>query len=99
MCGAALVAGAAAGFLLPPTRQEDRLVGKTSDKVAGRFKKAGQDFFRQGRSVASRALHEAVNTAASEAEREGLTPDRLGKKFKRVFSNVRDAVAESIQED
>jgi hypothetical protein len=99
MCGAALVAGAAAGFLLPPTRQEDRLVGKTSDKVAGRFKKAGQDFFRQGRSVASRALHEAVNTAASEAEREGLTPDRLGKKFKRVFSNVRDAVADSIQED
>jgi hypothetical protein len=74
-------------------------MGKTSDKVAGRFKKAGQDFFRQGRSVASRALHEAVNTAASEAEREGLTPDRLGKKFKRVFSNVRDAVADSIQED
>ena len=99
MCGAALVAGAAAGFLLPSTRQEDRLIGKTSDKVAGRFKKAGQDFFRQGRSVASRALHEAVNVTASEAEREGLTPDRLGRKFKRVFSNVRDAVADSIQED
>jgi len=32
-------------------------------------------------------------------ETEGLTPDRLGRKFKRVFSNVRDAVAESIQED
>jgi hypothetical protein len=99
ICGAALAAGAAAGFLLPSTRQEDRLIGKTSDKVAGRFKKAGTDFFRQGRSIAGKALNEAVNTAASEAEREGLTPNRLGKKFKRVFGNVRDAVAESIQED
>lgn len=99
MCGVALAAGAAAGFLLPSTRQEDRLIGKTSDKVAGRFKKAGTDFFRQGRSIAGKALNEAVNTAASEAEREGLTPNRLGKKFKRVFSNVRDAVAESIHDD
>jgi hypothetical protein len=99
VCGAALTAGAVAGFLLPSTSQEDSLLGKTSDKVAGRFKKAGQDFFRQGRSIAGRALHEAVNATATEAEREGLTPDRLGKKFKRVFSNVRDAVAESIQED
>jgi hypothetical protein len=99
MCAVALAAGTAAGFLLPSTRQEDRLMGETSDKVAGRFKKGGKEAFRQGRTLAGKVLHEAVNASARETEREGLTPDRLGKKFKRVFTNVRDAVAEAVQED
>jgi hypothetical protein len=99
LCGVAVVAGAAAGFLIPSTRQEDRLMGKQSDKVAGRFKKGSQEAFRQGRTIAGKVVSEAVNTASKEAEREGLTPDRLGKKFKRVFTNVRDAVAEAVQED
>jgi hypothetical protein len=99
VCGVALAVGTAAGFLLPPTRQEDQLMGETSDKLAGRFKKGGKEAFRQGRAVAGRVLHEAVSASARETEREGLTPDRLGKKFKRVFTNVRDAVAEAVQED
>ena len=74
-------------------------MGKTSDKLAGRFKKGGREAFRKGRSLAGKVLHEAVNAASKETEREGLSPDRLGKKFKRVFSNVRDAVAEAVQED
>ena len=74
-------------------------MGETSDKLAGRFKKGATEAFRQGRSIAGKALNEAVSSTAKEAEREGLTPDRLGKKFKRVFSNVRDAVAEAVQED
>ena len=99
MCGVALAAGAAVGFLIPGTRQEDRLMGKQSDKLTGRFKVGTREAFRQGRTIAGKVVNEAVNTASKEAEREGLAPDRLGKKFKRVFSNVRDAVAEAVQDD
>jgi hypothetical protein len=99
LCGVALGAGLAAGFLLPSSRQEDRLMGKASDKVTGRLKKGGQEFFRQGRQIAGKVVREAVTTTTESAEREGLTPDRLGKKVKKVLSNVRDAVSEAVQED
>jgi hypothetical protein len=99
LAGVALVVGAAAGYLLPPTRQEDRLMGKASDKLTGRIRKGGKSFFRQGRSVAGKVVHEAVETTQREAEREGLTPDKLGKKVRRVLGNVRQAVAEAIEEE
>ena len=99
MCAAAFAAGAAAGFILPKTRQEDRLMGKSSDKLAGRFKSAASEMFTQGRTVASRALNEAVNTTKKEIEREGLSPDRLSKKVKRVVSHVREAVSNAVQEE
>jgi hypothetical protein len=99
MCAAAFAAGAAAGFILPRTGQEDRLLGKSSDKLAGRLKNAASEMFTQGRTVASRAIHEAVNTTKKEVEREGLSPDRLGKKVKKVFSHVREAVSNAVQEE
>lgn len=99
MCGVALAVGAAAGFMLPRTRQEDRLMGETADKVTGRLKKAMTDSFRQGRTVAGKVVHEAVNATAKEAEREGLTPDRLGKKVKRLVSHVREAVSNAVEEE
>jgi hypothetical protein len=99
MCGVALAAGLAAGYLIPSTSQEDRLMGETSDKLTGRIKKGGQAFFRQGRSIAGKVVHEAVNTTAESIEREGLAPGRLGKKVKKVFGNVREAVANAIEEE
>ena len=99
MCGLAIAVGAAAGLLLPSTRQEDQWMGESSDKVTGRLKKTGKQFFRQGRQIAGKVVSEAVNTTAKEVEREGLTPDRLGKKVKRVVSSVREAVSNAVQED
>lgn len=99
MCGLAIAVGAAAGFLLPSTRQEDQWMGQSSDKVTGRLRKTSKQFFRHGRQMAGRVVSEAVNTTAKEAEREGLTPDRLGKKVKRVVSSVREAVSNAVQDD
>lgn len=99
LCGVALAAGVAIGYMIPSTSQEDRLMGSASDKLTGRIRKGGQAFFRQGRSLAGRALSEAVSATARETEREGLTTDRLGKKVKRVLGNVRDAVANAVQEE
>ena len=94
-----MAVGAAAGFMLPRTRQEDRLMGEAADKVTGRLKKAMTDSFRQGRTVAGKVVHEAVSTTAKEAEREGLTPDRLGKEVKRLVSHVREAVSNAVEEE
>jgi hypothetical protein len=99
LAGVALAVGAAAGYLIPSTSQEDRLMGETSDKLTGRIKKGGQAFFRQGRTIAGKVVHEAVNSTAESIEREGLSPDRLGKKVKKVFGNVREAVSNAIEED
>jgi hypothetical protein len=99
MCLAALAAGATVGALLPSTRAEDGLIGETSDRLTGRAKKAGQELWSQGRTIAGRAIQEAVDTTAREIEREGLNPERLGRKVKRVASHVRDAVANAVQDD
>ena len=99
MCGVALAAGLAAGYLIPSTSQEDRLVGEASDKLTGRVKKGGQALFRQGRSIAGKVVQKTVNTTAESIEREGLAPDKLGKKVKKVLGNVREAVANAIEED
>lgn len=98
MCGIALVAGAAAGLLLPSTRQEDQWMGEASDKLTGRVKSAGQRFFRQTRSVAGRAIQEAVDTTSKELEREGLSPGRLGRKVKRIVGHVRNAVSDAVND-
>ena len=99
LAGVALAVGAVAGSLIPSTRQEDRLMGTASDKVTGRVRKVGQTFFRQGRQIAGKVVHEAVDATSKEIEREGLSPDRLGKKVKRVLGNVRQAVAEAIEDE
>jgi hypothetical protein len=98
LCGMALAVGAGVGMMLPSTRQEDRLMGKSADKVTGRIQKGGQEFFRQGRQIAGKVVSTAVSATSKEAEREGLTPDRIGKKVKRLVNNVRDAVSEAIDE-
>lgn len=99
MCGVALAAGLAVGYLIPSTSQEDRLVGEASDKLTGRVKKGGQALFRQGRSIAGKVVQKTVNTTAESIEREGLAPDKLGKKVKKVLGNVREAVANAIEEE
>jgi hypothetical protein len=40
-----------------------------------------------------------VDATEREAEREGLTPARLGRKVKRALGNVRQAVSEAIEEE
>jgi hypothetical protein len=99
LCAAALAAGVAVGLMLPPTDAEDNLMGETSDRLTGRANKAARDLWGQGRDVAGRAIREAVDTTTREIEKEGLSPDRLGKKVRRVASQVREAVANAVQED
>ena len=44
------------------------------------------------------AIKEATSAVDREAEREGLTPDRLGRKVSRVVSHVKQAVTDAVEE-
>jgi hypothetical protein len=99
LCGAALALGVLAGYAFPITKQEERLMGLVSEKVTGPIRTAGQNLLEKGRAVAGRVVQGAVDATEREAEREGLTPARLGRKVKRALGNVRQAVSEAIEEE
>ena len=94
ICASALALGAAAGLLLPSTPVEDRLIGKRADKVTRRIRSAGSKLWEQSQHVFS----EAGQAIASQAEREGLTPQRLGRKMKRIGTHVRDAITNALND-
>jgi hypothetical protein len=98
ICAAALAVGAAVGLLLPSTDLEDGLMGGAADKVNARLKKGTGGVVGQGKRAATAAIKEATSAVAREAEREGLTPDRLGRKVSRMVSHVRQAVSDAVDE-
>jgi len=98
VAASALAAGAVIGGMLPRTRTEDRLVGRLSDRFVGPLKRSARELIDSGKQLTARAISEAANTTAKEAEREGLSPDRLGRKVKRIASHVKEVVAEAMQE-
>jgi hypothetical protein len=98
LAAGALVAGATLGLLLPSTKQEHRLMGKWSDRFAGPAKDIGQNLLGQGKRIAGKVISEGYSATQEEAEKVGLTPNRIGKKVKRIASHVRDAVAKAVED-
>jgi len=98
LAAGALVAGATLGLLLPSTKQESRLMGKWSDRFAGPAKEIGQNLLGQGKRIAGKLISEGYSATQEEAEKVGLTPNRIGKKVKRIASHVRDAVAKAVED-
>jgi len=71
----AFAVGAAVASALPPTRQEDELVGKTSDQLKAEGMKLAGGAYEQGKEQIAEA-YEGVRDKASEAyskARDGLT--------------------------
>jgi hypothetical protein len=98
ICAAALAVGAAAGMLLPSTELEDSLMGSAADKVNDRIKQATGGIVGQGKRAFTTAVKEATDSVAREAEREGLTPERLSRKVSRIVSHVKQAVTDAVEE-
>lgn len=69
----AIVFGVGLGFAVPETPYEDKLLGKTRDKLAGKAQEAAQDLTQKVTTVAQSAVQEAVETAKEEAKNQGLT--------------------------
>ena len=62
LCASILAAGVAAGMLLPSTRRENSLFGRTSDAVARKLREQGREFLSQGRELASEAAQSVAQT-------------------------------------
>jgi hypothetical protein len=69
LCASILGAGLAAGLLLPATRRENSLLGRTSDAVARKIREQGRELMNQGREMAN----EAVQNVAQSVTGLGLS--------------------------
>ncbi|MBA3312361.1 MAG: DUF3618 domain-containing protein [Planctomycetaceae bacterium] len=92
---AALAAGLLAGFALPHTRTEDRMYGRTSDRLKDEARRRGEEAIEEGKEV---AMHVA-DTALGDAEGQGLTPGSLGEKVAKVAKDAVQAAKESAERE
>lgn len=91
--------GAAMALMLPETRQENRLMGATSDQVAETARGAAQDLQRHAKNVADEVVPE-IERAAKEVMDD--TKAKGAEAVERVQSKAEDAVsteAEQAKED
>jgi ElaB/YqjD/DUF883 family membrane-anchored ribosome-binding protein len=72
MGAVALAVGAALGFLLPETQKEHQLMGEARDRVMDRAQTTAQQVGQKVQNVA----REAVDTMKTEAQEQGLMPNR-----------------------
>ena len=66
-----------------------------SRSLTGKFRRAGRELMQQIQENSGAMLAEATDAIAREAEREGLSPERLGRKIRRAARHVRDAVVDT----
>jgi Protein of unknown function (DUF3618) len=89
-----LGAGLLTGLLLPRTRQEDRLMGETSDQLIEQIKETGKETLDKAKAVAERV----GQTAMEEAKKQGITPEAASGKISEVAGKVATVAAEAKEE-
>jgi len=82
-----LAIGVLAGLALPHSRVEDETLGEQADELKEKVRDQG----RQAVETAKRAATAVANTAAEEAQKQGLTPENLGEKIQHVATAAADA--------
>jgi ElaB/YqjD/DUF883 family membrane-anchored ribosome-binding protein len=92
---ACLGLGLLAGFLLPKTACENEWFGDISDTVRDRMKETGQDLVERGKHVAEAA----TDAVRSEAEHQGLTPERLQESVKAVAREAKASAQHAAEEE
>ena len=69
-----IVFGAGLGFAVPETNYEHKTLGKTRDALADKAQAAAQDLGQKVTTVATTAVHEAIESGKEEAKNQGLVP-------------------------
>lgn len=85
---AALAAGLAAGLSIPETERENELMGEARDRLMDRAQEKGRALKERGQQMA----RTAAEVARSEAERQGLTPEKVVDKLQSVARRTEAAV-------
>ena len=96
MVGAAILGmGVAAGMLVPATRAERKIFGRSSSNWTNKLRSAGRELLDQGKQMAGKVASEAGAALREEAEKEGLSPDKLARKVKRIAGRIKDAISDA----
>ena len=82
----------AAGMLLPATAIERTVAGERSARLLETARSRGGKLVKRGKRIASTVVREGAAAAADEADRVGLTPERIAKKVKRIAGRVGESV-------
>ena len=82
------------GLLLPRTRQEDKLMGETSDELIEQAKEPGKATLEKTKTVAQRVAASTIE----EAKRQGITPETARDKVSEIADKV-GAVATQAKEE
>jgi ElaB/YqjD/DUF883 family membrane-anchored ribosome-binding protein len=93
--GVTFAIGSLVASALPMSRQEDRLMGRTSETLKRRTKDMAAEGFEQAKSAAS-DVYEAASTAVTE---KGLTPEAARETVRVAARSTRDAVQQTIGGD
>ena len=86
--------GLLTGLLLPRTRQEDKLLGESSDRLVEQVKETGKETLDKAKAVAQRVSQAAVN----EAKQQGITPEVAADKFSEIAGKVGAVASQAKQE-
>jgi ElaB/YqjD/DUF883 family membrane-anchored ribosome-binding protein len=94
MTGLGLALGAAIAALLPSTRIENELMGRTADNIKKKIGDAASQQFEAAKESAS----EFVQKAKDVAEREGLTPSNAAAEMVRKMRGNEDSPPSAEEE-
>ena len=92
--GVAFAVGSLVASSLPVTRQENRLMGETSDDI----KRRTQDLASEGLGQATTAAQHIYEEASSQVREKGLTPDAARNTVQAAVQTARDAVQHTMEE-
>jgi hypothetical protein len=93
-----LAAGAALGAMLPPSRQEDELIGDTSDQL----KQCAKAGYREGFAKARASVRAASEAARAEAADQGLSREGIESALEAAehkVASVAEAAAEAAKRE
>lgn len=86
--------GLLTGLLLPRTRQEDNLLGESSDRLMEQVKDRGKETLAKAKAVAQRV----AQTTIDEANQQGLTPEVAADKISEIAGKVGAVASQAKQE-
>lgn len=91
-----LALGALAGLAIPRTRQEDELMGETSEQLRDQLKQSSEHVVEQALDRGQEVVHETMETLKKSAEAHDLTGEKLGEKVRNVAQKESENLADSI---
>ena len=88
-----LAAGVFTGLVLPATPYEDQYLGGAADDVREHGYELGKQALAEGQHTAALA----ARTALQEARNQGLSPDQLAEKARRIVADVESEVGHAVK--